>query len=88
MNGKSKTCTDGEVFPNLLKQIHRSILEVSGDSAYNTRACHTAIRLVFIIDEAHRSTMSGGKENKEGMLLTVKKCSLKHFTLVLLAAYS
>lgn len=32
-----------------------------------------AKRLVFIIDEAHRSTMSGGKENKEGMLVTVKK---------------
>lgn len=30
-------------------------------------------RLVFIIDEAHRSTMSGGKENKEGMLVRVKK---------------
>ena len=32
-----------------------------------------AKRLVFIIDEAHRSTMSGGKENKEGMLVKVKK---------------
>ncbi|MDO5404888.1 MAG: HsdR family type I site-specific deoxyribonuclease [Proteus sp. (in: enterobacteria)] len=32
-----------------------------------------AKRLVFIIDEAHRSTMSGGKENKEGMLVRVKK---------------
>ncbi|MEZ8863369.1 DEAD/DEAH box helicase family protein, partial [Vibrio sp. 10N.247.311.51] len=32
-----------------------------------------AKRLVFIIDEAHRSTMSAGKENKEGMLVTVKK---------------
>ncbi|WP_392564870.1 HsdR family type I site-specific deoxyribonuclease [Orbus wheelerorum] len=30
-------------------------------------------RLVFIIDEAHRSTMSGGKENKEGMLVRIKK---------------
>lgn len=30
-------------------------------------------RLVFIIDEAHRSTMSGGKEDKEGMLVRVKK---------------
>ncbi|MHA6606213.1 type I restriction endonuclease subunit R, EcoR124 family [Photobacterium damselae] len=32
-----------------------------------------AKRLVFIIDEAHRSTMSGGKESKEGMLVRVKK---------------
>ncbi|ESE40339.1 type I restriction endonuclease subunit R [Shewanella decolorationis] len=32
-----------------------------------------AKRLVFIVDEAHRSTMSGGKENKEGMLVKVKK---------------
>ncbi|MEZ8863372.1 DEAD/DEAH box helicase family protein, partial [Vibrio sp. 10N.247.311.51] len=30
-------------------------------------------RLVFIIDEAHRSTMSGGTEDKEGMLVRVKK---------------
>lgn len=30
-------------------------------------------RLVFIVDEAHRSTMSGGKDNKDGMLITVKK---------------
>ena len=32
-----------------------------------------AKRLVFISDEAHRSTMSGGKENKEGMLVKIKK---------------
>ncbi|MCW2457567.1 UNVERIFIED_ORG: type I restriction enzyme R subunit [Rahnella aquatilis] len=32
-----------------------------------------AKRLVFIIDEAHRSTMSGGKENKLGMLVSIKK---------------
>lgn len=32
-----------------------------------------AKRLVFIVDEAHRSTMSGGTENKDGMLVTVKK---------------
>lgn len=32
-----------------------------------------AKRLVFIVDEAHRSTMSGGKDNKDGMLITVKK---------------
>ena len=32
-----------------------------------------AKRLVFIIDEAHRSTMSGGKEHKDGMLVSIKK---------------
>ncbi len=32
-----------------------------------------AKRLVFIVDEAHRSTMSGGTDNKDGMLVTVKK---------------
>lgn len=32
-----------------------------------------AKRLVFIVDEAHRTTMSGGKENKEGMLVKVKR---------------
>ena len=30
-------------------------------------------RLVFIIDEAHRSTMSSGSDNKEGMLIAIKK---------------
>lgn len=44
-----------------------------------------AKRSVFIIDEAHRSTMSGGKENKEGMLVRVKKHFPKHSFLVLLA---
>ncbi len=39
------TVTDGEVLPNLLKQTRRSILEVSGDGAYDTRACHTAIKI-------------------------------------------
>jgi type I restriction enzyme R subunit len=32
-----------------------------------------AKRLVFIIDEAHRSTMSSGSDNKEGMLIAIKK---------------
>ncbi|EAP94537.1 transposase [Vibrio splendidus 12B01] len=36
------TVTDGEVLPNLLKQTRRSIFEVSGDGAYDTRACHAA----------------------------------------------
>ncbi|CAK2432643.1 hypothetical protein VCRA2126O85_490012 [Vibrio crassostreae] len=39
------TVTDGEVLQNLLKQIRRSILEVSGDGAYDTRACHDAIKI-------------------------------------------
>jgi len=30
-------------------------------------------RLVFIIDEAHRSTMSSGTDDKDGMLVTIKK---------------
>ncbi len=30
-------------------------------------------RIVFIIDEAHRSTMSAGKEDNEGMLIKIKK---------------
>ncbi|MFA0201470.1 transposase, partial [Vibrio atlanticus] len=37
--------TDGEVLPNLLKQTRRSLLEVSGDDAYDTRACHAAIKI-------------------------------------------
>ncbi|CAK1951338.1 hypothetical protein VCRA2128O305_310023 [Vibrio crassostreae] len=39
------TVTDGEVLPNLLKQTRRSILEVAGDGAYDTRACHAAIKI-------------------------------------------
>ncbi|ENG5882711.1 IS5 family transposase [Vibrio cholerae] len=36
--------TDAEVLPNLLKQTRRRIIEISGDSAYDTRDCHEAIR--------------------------------------------
>ncbi len=39
------TVTDGEVLPNLLKQTRRSIIEVSGDGAYDTRVCHAAIKM-------------------------------------------
>jgi len=39
------TVTDGEVLPNLLKQTRRNILEVSGDGADDTRACHVAIKV-------------------------------------------
>ncbi len=39
------TVTDGEVLPNLLKQIRRSILEVPGDGTCDTRACHAAIKI-------------------------------------------
>ncbi|BCN24595.1 hypothetical protein VYA_17870 [Vibrio alfacsensis] len=35
--------TDAEALPNLLKQTHRKTIEVSGDGAYETRACHDAI---------------------------------------------
>lgn len=37
--------TDAEVLPNLLKQTRRSIKEISGDGAYDTRECHRAIRV-------------------------------------------
>ncbi len=39
------TFTDGEVIPNLLKQTRRSIFELSSDGAYDTRACHAAIKI-------------------------------------------
>lgn len=35
--------TDVEVLPSLLKQIERSIKEISGGGAYDTRECHRAI---------------------------------------------
>lgn len=31
--------TNAEVLPNLLKQIRRRIIEISGDGTYNTRNC-------------------------------------------------
>ncbi len=37
------TVTDGEVLPTLLKQTQRKIIEISGDGAYDTRACYEAI---------------------------------------------
>ena len=37
--------TDAEVLPNLLKQTRRTIKEISGDGAYDTRECHRAIRV-------------------------------------------
>ena len=36
--------TDAEVMPNLLKQTHRKIRNISGDGAYDTKACHEAVR--------------------------------------------
>ncbi len=37
--------TDVEVIPNLLKQTRRTIIEISGDGAYDTRNCHDAIQI-------------------------------------------
>lgn len=36
--------TDAEVMPNLLKQTHRKIRKISSDGAYDTKACHEAVR--------------------------------------------
>ena len=37
--------TDAEVFLNLLKQTRRAFKEISGDGAYDTRDCHSTIRV-------------------------------------------
>ncbi len=37
--------TDAKVLPNLLKQTRRTIQEISGDGAYDTRECYRAIRV-------------------------------------------
>jgi len=54
-----------------------NIFEAVDDEGTSTNSADIekirAKRLVFIIDEAHRSTMSGGKKNKEGMLVKVKR---------------
>jgi len=34
---------DSEVLPKLLNPLGRSILEVSGDGAYDTKECHKAL---------------------------------------------
>ncbi|MFA0482627.1 type I restriction endonuclease subunit R, EcoR124 family [Vibrio sp. 10N.222.55.B11] len=54
-----------------------NIFEEAGDEGVATNSADIekirSKRLVFIIDEAHRSTMSAGEENKDGMLVRVKK---------------
>ena len=44
--------TDAEVLPNLLNQTRRKIIEISGDSAYDTRNCHDAIRIQQEVEKA------------------------------------
>ncbi len=61
------TVTDGEVLPNLLKQTRRSILEVSGDGAYDTRACHAAIKIKGAI-----ALIPQEKEQPSGSVVTLE----------------
>ena len=72
---KSTTPTDTLIISSIQKM--SNIFEAVNDEGIATNSADIekirAKRLVFIIDEAHRSTMSGGKENKEGMLVRVKK---------------
>ncbi len=48
-----------------------NIYEESQQNSHDI-ATINAKRLVFIVDEAHRSTMSAGTEDKDGMLITIK----------------
>ncbi|MCQ9087100.1 type I restriction endonuclease subunit R, EcoR124 family [Vibrio alginolyticus] len=72
---KSTTPADTLIVSSIQKM--SKIFEEKNDEGVATNSADIekirAKRLVFIIDEAHRSTMSGGKEDKEGMLVRVKK---------------
>ena len=61
---RPRRVTDGAVLPNLLKQTGQSILEVSADGAYYTRACHAAIKIkgaiALIPPRAGQPSGSGG----------------------------
>jgi type I restriction enzyme R subunit len=72
---KSTTPADTLIVSSIQKM--SNIFEAVDDEGTATNSADIekirAKRLVFIVDEAHRSTMSGGKDNKDGMLITVKK---------------
>lgn len=77
---KSSATSDTLIVSSIQKM--SNIFEEADDEGTATNSADVekirAKRLVFIIDEAHRSTMSGGKENKLGMLVSIKKHSLRH----------
>lgn len=57
------TVTDAEVLPNLLKQVRRKILEISGDGAYDTRNCHKAIQIKRAVRSfRHERELHSGNE--------------------------
>ncbi|WP_312971775.1 type I restriction endonuclease subunit R, EcoR124 family [Atlantibacter sp.] len=72
---KSSATSDTLIVSSIQKM--SNIFEEADDEGTATNSADIekirAKRLVFIIDEAHRSTMSGGKENKLGMLVSIKK---------------
>ncbi|MDM7055443.1 type I restriction endonuclease subunit R, partial [Klebsiella variicola] len=72
---KSSATSDTLIVSSIQKM--SNIFEEADDEGTATNSADIekirAKRLVFIIDEAHRSTMSGGKENKLGMLASIKK---------------
>ena len=72
---KSSATSDTLIVSSIQKM--SNIFEEADDEGTATNSADVekirAKRLVFIIDEAHRSTMSGGKENKLGMLVSIKK---------------
>lgn len=72
---KSSAASDTLIVSSIQKM--SNIFEEADDEGTATNSADIekirAKRLVFIIDEAHRSTMSGGKENKLGMLVSIKK---------------
>ena len=82
--------TDAEVLPNLLKQTRRTINEISGDGAYDTRECHKAIRgkkaiplvpqfsgkkVIHVIWQlAAKSSMARTKSGNRSMVTTSGHC--------------
>ena len=48
---------DNEVFPTLLNPLQREIEQVSGDGAYDTRACHALLKIKGIKASIPRARM-------------------------------
>lgn len=74
---KLKSCNPADTLIVTSIQKMSNIFETVNDEGTATNSADIekirTKRLVFIIDEAHRSTMSGGNEDKEGMLVRIKR---------------
>ena len=66
--GESCILPSKQALPNLVKQTRRSLLEVSGDGAYDTRASHAAIKIkraVALVPPKRRGSLLGARPPSE-----------------------